>query len=56
MGMVQLCVPKAISDIWFKSFFIWSTLKIIRPQCTQFLLVAHMDFLVMTYKDEPQDL
>ncbi len=51
MGVVQLCSTKAISDIWIKSFFLggrWGILKIICPLC--------MKFLVVIYKNEPQDL
>ncbi len=33
-----------------------SILKIIYPRCMEFLAVAHMDFLIVTYKNEPQDL
>ncbi len=31
-------------------------LKIICPQFKEFLVVAHMDFLGVDYKNEPQDL
>ncbi len=60
MGIVQLCSPKAISDIWLESLLfrggagsIW---KINYSRYTKFLVVAHMDFLVAGYKNESQDL
>ncbi len=60
MGIVQFCSPKAISGIWLKSFLLgvgrWDVLKIICPQCMEFLVMAHMDFLVVAFKNEQQTL
>ncbi len=38
---------------WGESWDIW---KIIYSRWTKFLVVAHMDFLTVAYKNEPQDL
>ncbi len=66
MGIVQLCSPNSISDIWLKSFLLgwkWGVLKITCPRCKEFLMahvnflvVAHMNFLAVAYKNELQEL
>ncbi len=53
MRILQLCSPKAISDIWLQSFLLggrWDILKIICLWCMEFLVLAHMHFLIVAYK------
>ncbi len=50
------------SYFWYLSQIIssfggrWAILKIIYPRFREFLVMVHMDFLVVAYKNEPQDL
>ncbi len=56
---IELSSPRAIFDIWPKSFLLreggggGGLLKITCPQCKEFLVLAYINFLIVAYKNEP---